>query len=127
MHLAILIITFNNLYSRPLTPFFNLKALIMEKFKKMLPFFLVIVALQILFSQCHNYYKAVPAKTSSVDSLKAKSRYFVLRNGSTAFAMTNVTLSADKKSLTCNLENLPADHQLHLTKGLKGKMKYKKK
>jgi hypothetical protein len=98
----------------------------MEKFKKMLPFFLVIILLQILFSQCHNYYKAVPAKTSSVDSLKAKGRYFVLRNGSSAFVMNNVVLSNDKKSLTCNLENLPASHQFHLIKGRRGKMQYRK-
>jgi hypothetical protein len=96
----------------------------MEKFKKMLPFILVIIIL-ILFSQCHNYYKAVPAQTSAVDSLKAKGRYFVLRNGSSAFMMNNVVLSNDRKSLTCNLENLPADHQLHLVKGRKGKMQYR--
>ncbi len=98
----------------------------MEKFKKMLPFFLAVIMLQVLFSQCHNFYKAVPAQTSAVDSLKAKGRYFVLRNGNSAYAMTNVTLSADKKTLTCNLEALPADHQLHLIKGRRGKMQYKR-
>jgi hypothetical protein len=98
----------------------------MKKIKNFLLFFLLIVIMQILFSRCHNYYKTTPAKTSSIDSLKAKSRYFVLRNGTTAFAMSNIVLSNDKKSLTCTLENLPADHQLHLTKGRKGKMKYKK-
>jgi hypothetical protein len=126
LHLAILMITFNNIYSRPYNSFYNLKALIMEKLKKALPFFLVIISLQVLFSQCHNYYKAVPTNSAAVDSLKAKGRYFVLRNGSSAFVMNNVVLSSDRKSVSCNLENLPADHQLHLTKGLKGKMKYKK-
>ncbi len=98
----------------------------MEKFKKMLPFFLVLVIFQILFSQCHNYYKAVPAPTASVESMKSTNRYFVLRNGPTAFTMSNIVLSDDKKSLTCKLETLPANHQFHLTNGRKGKMQYRK-
>ncbi|MGG9964341.1 hypothetical protein [Ferruginibacter sp. SUN106] len=86
-----------------------------------------------LFAACHNYYKAVPTpatnsneKAATVDSLKLQSRYFVLRNGSLSYLMNNIVISEDKKSLTCNLQTLPENHQLHLVKGRRGKMQYNK-
>ena len=82
---------------------------------------------------CHNYYKATQKevgnnteKAGVADSLKMQNRYFVLRNGSQAYYMNNIVLSEDKKTLSCSLEMLPANHQFHLVKGGRGKMRYKK-
>lgn len=89
--------------------------------------------LLICCSACHNYYKATPSpaastaeKAVSVDSLKLQNRYFILRNGSLSFYMNNIVLSDDKKSLTCDLDILPTNHQFHLVKGRKSKMMYRK-
>jgi len=102
----------------------------MKKTKNYLQAFLVLLVFQLLLSRCHNFYKAVPPKSGNsakaIDSLKLQSRYFILRNGSLAFSMTNIVISEDKKSLNCNLEILPFNHQLHLVKGRKGKLRYKK-
>lgn len=102
----------------------------MKKKKNHLQAFLVLLVFQVLFSQCHNYYKAVSPNSASnavaIDSLKLQNRYFILRNGSLSYSMTNIVVSEDKKSLTCNLEILAFNHQLHLVKGRKGKMRYKK-
>lgn len=102
----------------------------MKKIKNWLQGLVIIFILQLLFSQCHNYYKAVqtPAANSAsvVDSLKPQNRYFVLRNGSAAYYMNNIVLNEDKKTLTCKLEQLPTNHQLHLVSGRKGKFQYKK-
>jgi len=56
-------------------------------------------------------------------------RYFVLRSGASpgkAYHLSNMVESADKKSLTCTLDTLPAEHQLHLSNGRGGKMRYKR-
>ena len=102
----------------------------MKKINIYLQAFSVLLIIQLLLSQCHNYYKAVPPKqgnnATAIDSLKLQNRYFILRNGSLAYAMNNIIISDDKKSLTCNLEILPVNHQLHLVKGRKGKLRYKK-
>jgi hypothetical protein len=83
---------------------------------------------------CHTYYKATPASSStgvetakSIDSLQNSNRYFILRNGNTAYTITNPRISDDRNTLHCRLEPLPQPHQLHLLKGIKGKMQYNKK
>ena len=53
-------------------------------------------------------------------------RYFILRDDSKAFAITNITFSSDQKIMQCRLDSLPYEHMLHLTNGRNGKMKYKK-
>ena len=82
---------------------------------------------------CHNYYKATQKGTGTytekaevADSLKIQNRYFILRNGSQSYYMSNIVLSEDKKTLHSTLETLPANHQFHLVKGRRGKMQYKK-
>jgi hypothetical protein len=82
---------------------------------------------------CHNFYKATkaPADTTSqkaavIDSLKVQDRYFVLRSGSQAYAMTNVSLSSDQQTLHANLEQLPENHQFHLVNGRRGQKQFKK-
>lgn len=87
----------------------------------------------LFFTACHNYYKATQTtavnnieKAASIDSLNLENRYFVLRNGGQAYYMKNISISADQKTMTCTLDSLLSSHQLHLIKGRKGNMKYKK-
>jgi len=91
---------------------------------------LIAVIVLIAFSSCSNYYKAVlapqTANADTITDLKMKEKYFILRNGSEAFAMKNISISTNRKNLQCNLETLPLEHKLHLTKGSKGKMEYSK-
>jgi len=82
---------------------------------------------------CHTYYKAIgvtpPSRQQAahhVDSLNLQNRYFVLRNGSDAYYMKNMTLSDDQKSLECVLDTLPPEHKLHLVNGRKGKQQYRR-
>jgi len=84
----------------------------------------------LLNAACHTYYKATPASTAeaakNIDSLQKRNRYFILRNGNSAYSMINPTLSEDKKFLRCQLDIIPPSHHLHLINGYKGKMQYKK-
>jgi hypothetical protein len=79
---------------------------------------------------CMNYYKIskTPKNTATPDNIVQANpqRYFILRSGSNAYYMNNIVLSSDRKSLTCTLENLPPEHQLHLRSGRAGHMRYKK-
>lgn len=94
--------------------------------KKLLTTIIVIAA----FTSCSNYYKAVtspePANTTNINKLKLQERYFILRNGSDAYAMTNISFSGDQQNMTCTLGNLSVEHKLHLTSGRNGQMKYRK-
>jgi hypothetical protein len=83
------------------------------------------------FFSCKNYYKAIrpsynneTEKAKIVDSLRLSSRSFILRNGAEAFYMKTPILSADQKTLVCNLEELSSFNKLHLTSGRKGNMQY---
>ncbi len=94
---------------------------------------LVVFCIILFFTACHNFYKATqtpagssPAKAVSIDSLKLQNRYFVLRNGNQAYYMNNISLSDDKKTLSCTLDTLAPNHQLHLVNGRKGNLQYKK-
>jgi hypothetical protein len=85
-----------------------------------------------IFSACNNYYKAtrpVPVsnieKAASIDSLRNENRYFILRSGSEEFYMKNLQISADQKSVTCYLDTLASNHQLHLVKGRGGNFRYR--
>jgi hypothetical protein len=88
--------------------------------------FTIVIAIQ--FS-CMNYYKI--SKTSQNRStpdiiIQANlQRYFILRNGDSAYYMSNI-ISNDKKSLTCTLDTLSSQHKLHLANGRNGKMRFKK-
>ena len=70
----------------------------LKEFKGLL-FFLLLFLLVI---SCQNYYKASTKSSSSanLDSLQSVNRYFVLRNGTKAYAMKNLVLSPDKKNST---------------------------
>ena len=100
----------------------------LQKFKNLSRVFVFIIIL-LAFAGCQTYYKATRASgtatDNSIDSLKNQNRYFVLRTGSEAYYMKNMVLSADRKTLNCNLDSLPPEHKLHLVNGRKAKMQYK--
>jgi len=92
--------------------------------------FSAILLVAVIFLACKTFYKANsfnPASSArTVDSLKNSNRYFILRNGEESFYIKNLQLSADKKTARCILDSLPVYHRLHLTKGLNGKMRYRR-
>jgi hypothetical protein len=90
---------------------------------------IIILVLLFVLTGCNRYYMAVKKNLKenpdkSLDSLKNQNRYFILRTPSQALYMRNIVLSEDRKTLTCNLDALLPEHQLHLGKG-KGNMRYK--
>ena len=85
----------------------------------------------LLLTSCHTYYKASQvqknnpvSEVATIDSLRLSERYFILRTGSESFYMKNPALSADQKAIDCILDSVPFYHQIYLTNGVKGKMKY---
>ena len=92
-----------------------------------------VIIISLLMSSCSHYYKAISVplkdnveKAAKIDSLKQAGRTLVLRNGDEAFLITNAVLNVEENKIQCKLEILPLENKLHLTKGRKGKMKYKK-
>lgn len=82
---------------------------------------------------CHNFYMTKNAntvtrneKSNSIQQLKDQKRFFILRSGSDAFYMKNVSVSSDQSTVTAYLDTLPPEHRLHLKNGRKGKSRYKK-
>lgn len=90
---------------------------------------LSLITLSMLLFSCNNYYKAVTLKEelkpAKLEEFNMKKKYYILRNGSQALSMKKISFTADGKSLQCILEELPKEHQLHLTKGNKGQMIYR--
>lgn len=78
---------------------------------------------------CSNYYKAIlvpqPANAKKIIDLKANNKFFILRTGSEAFAMENISISDDQKNLQSTLTTVPIEHQLYLSKKENTRMKYK--
>ena len=82
---------------------------------------------------CHTYYKAQTVTPTAgnhaeqkLDSLKLVKRYFILREGSHAYYMDQIQLSADHKIITCVLDTLAPEHKLHLERGMNHHLRYKK-
>ncbi len=92
---------------------------------------LSLITLTTLLFSCSNYYKAVTLKEelkpTKLEEFNMKNKYYILRNGTQALSMKNISLTADGKTLQCMLEGLPAEHQLHLNKGRRGQMIYRPK
>lgn len=90
-----------------------------------------IAMVTISITACSTYYKANSINpvisARKVDSLNKINRYFVLRNDDESFAIKNLALSADLKTAQCTLDSLPFDHQLHLSNGKYGRMRYNNK
>jgi len=101
-----------------------------DKLRNLVRGFIILIA----FPGCfQHYYKArVPQydsnlpKTSVIDTLRKQGKYFVLRNGSDAYYMKDISLSPDNKTLKITLDKLPKDHMLYLTRGREGVMKYER-
>ncbi|MFI5124930.1 MAG: hypothetical protein ACHQDF_06365, partial [Chitinophagales bacterium] len=83
-----------------------------------------------IFLSCHNYYKVekTPSGEPAPDSLIQANlyRYFILRSGQDALYMNHVEMSSNRKSLTCRLDTLPPEHELHLHHGRRGRFRFKK-
>lgn len=93
----------------------------------------VIALAMIIFAMtsCNKYYKATLGSTgdntaTTIDGLVHADRYFIFRSGSQAYAMRNIAIDNDTKTVQCVLDVLPEEHQLHLTNGINGKMRYLK-
>ncbi|MEY2917945.1 MAG: hypothetical protein RIS73_1659 [Bacteroidota bacterium] len=91
---------------------------------------LTVIIAATTFTSCGSYYKVIttnnPVTTAAIADLNTKNKYFILRNGNQAFAMTNISFTDSLQILQCNLQTLPDEHKLHLTKGVNGKMRYQK-
>jgi hypothetical protein len=94
---------------------------------------LLLIASSLLISGCYTFYKAdrglhtnASQRNQTLDSLKQQNRYFILHSGSRSWHMKNMVLSDDQKTLSCILDSVSYIHQLHLARGYKGNMRYKK-
>ncbi len=92
---------------------------------------LVLIIVLSALAACHNFYKAsnitgqsADKNSKSIDSLKTNNRYFILRVNDKSFYMTDLVLSEDRKSISCKLDTLPKEHQLHLRNGRRGVQQY---
>src|SRR4051812_38554992 len=88
-----------------------------------------IILLLIVTQACRNFYKVsknsnVAVITDTVSRVNMN-RYYILRSGLNAYYMNDILISPDRKSITCTLDNLPPEHQLHLRNGRGGDMRFK--
>ena len=70
------------------------------------------LALIIVFSaSCNNYYKVISitpsAQQQSIQEQAESKKYFILRNGNEAYAMSDILFTADGKQMKCTLSDLP--------------------
>ena len=82
----------------------------------------------LLPSCMNNYYKISKVPNASTPKTVIQSnlkRYFILRNGDSAYHMSNIIINNDKQLLTCTLNTLPNEHKLHLKLGRGGNMRYR--
>ena len=83
--------------------------------------------LLVIFSSCHNYYKAISyhdgphEKAVLADSLLKINKYFILRSGTSAFAISEPGVNTAENTITFYPTTLPPEHGLHLKKGTRGK------
>jgi len=87
-----------------------------------------VLIITLLPSCMNNYYKISKAPTASTPEAIIQSnlnRYFILREGDSAYHMSNIIINNDKQLLTCKLSTLPNEHKLHLKLGRGGDMRYR--
>jgi hypothetical protein len=88
------------------------------------------LAFIVIVCSCNNYYKAMIvtnlSKVASIEGLKLKNKYFILRAGTQAFSVTNISFTDDQKTMHCNLGKLSNEHTLYVSQGIQNKMKYGK-
>lgn len=91
---------------------------------------LIAIAVICAGASCSNYYKAIttkgPATASGIGELTMKHKYFILRDTGMAYAMNDISLAPDKKSIRCNLVSVTDDHSTYLWKRADDKPKYNK-
>jgi hypothetical protein len=91
--------------------------------------FMAIVFL-IASQSCMNFYQVrssakLPSTKDSVIQAYPN-RYYILRTGDQFYTMNNVALSDDRKSLSCRLDSIPAEHTLQMINGRGGHLQYKR-
>lgn len=83
----------------------------------------------VMLTGCHNYYKATSTDKNTfvqnINTPQYQYRYFILRNGGSAYSMSNLVVSEDRKTIRCYIENLSDGHLLHLVNGRGGNERYK--
>ncbi|NNV55366.1 hypothetical protein [Limnovirga soli] len=83
-----------------------------------------------MLTGCRSYYKATNtdknAVVQNISSAQYNNRFFILRNGASAYYMSNVLVSEDRTTMHCHLEALPPEHYLHLINGVSSNRRYKK-
>jgi len=91
---------------------------------------IIILLAAVTFSSCSNFYKAITTNghptAASLEELKRQQKYFILRDSSMAYGMTNISVSADGKSVQSDLVSLPDQHLAHVSKAKVDKPKYDK-
>ena len=105
----------------------------MPFYKKPSDYSFTAVCFILLLISCKTYYKAVQTpvdntaqKALVIDSLKLQNRYLILRKGSQAFSIKDISLDADQKTLECILDTIPPYHQLYLSNKNTGRLNYYK-
>jgi|GEM_PF-4589316 len=90
----------------------------------------IILLATVIFSSCSNFYKAVTtighSNAADLEELKRQQKYFILRDNSMAYGMTNISVNPDGKSVQCDLVSLPDQHLTHASKAVADKPKYDK-
>jgi hypothetical protein len=77
---------------------------------------------------CSNFYKVTtiqkPAEADFTRTLDMPGRYFIVHSdSSTAFAMSSIAISSDKKKINCMITSLPDNHTVHVNPNPKKKYK----
>ncbi len=101
--------------------------------KKILTWILLIAYVNLL-AGCHRYYRAVPVdaegvekKEASLKKLNEEKKYFILRQGSQGYALSNVVLDQTNMTLTAEPGPLPPEHKLYLNDPGRNKFIYNRK
>lgn len=79
-----------------------------------------IILLVLIAASCQRFFMPVKS-TANTSSEKATyiagnqlDKYFILRQGSSAYAMKQIVVDKEKNALTCVLETVPPEHRLYL-------------
>ena len=96
--------------------------------QKLLAGLLLIAYVNLLFG-CQRYYRAIPVNAATTEKkeeelkkLNNEKKFFILRQGSRGYALSDVVLNQETMALTANLGQLSPQHQLYIPK--KGKTKF---
>lgn len=92
--------------------------------KKFIPLF----SISLLLLSCSSYYKTLtvqnPSETECRQAIEMPDRYFIFHNGSSVFAMQDISLTNNNTALKYSLAELPVEHMMHLKNSKTKKFKY---